>query len=826
MTVVLLTCAVYSELKGQEGANTPRQDSEPSETETVVSCDEETPSIKGRNTPSPIPSASPPTKDKCLDELAPLINNEAKLSEGLPTSVKSSIEQSLSSPLATIHHSVTGYGDISPSHSHTQAGLQSARSQQSVKEMEKVMSSPHTASPMPALVSRSTKRESDGLTNTSKSEFSSSMSSHGSLVVEEGRGFTLSPIHRASLTASSRFQTPKTVKQDHYVATRDSENQKSSSLLSPSHELVPLKDSRSPSSPTEGGEKKEGRQTHEETGEERLDMTSRRGEEGERVMDLPSIPNLEAKPQAVTHSEDSVVETEVQRKKEMVSLPLAGSAEIQYSPQQSPSQATITSIPTPQTSVTLSKQQSNKAESDKMTETLSKSSTAETHAPTSDHHLTITRPEGEAHRDGGVPLSMNLSGREIDVGRGTSGAGQEGERHGGGGVTLSMNLSGREIDVGRGTSGAGQEGERHGGGGVTLSMNLSRRENDVARGTSGAWREREGHSGGEVTLASAQSREKRGVSHVRDESLLLEAGEGLERELSELQLALEAAGLPGISGARQSDQSNDIATNQSEDYFSGGNKAQLGDVTKQTSRTSSNSLLPQGLEDTIRSLATEELTSITREMLFRRGKCVPQADETTLVSKKSGHRHDHSQTKDKVISTSSKTATGSTHKCGLNAGPITHKSSLPASKTGSVTHKTGLTHGSTDPVTHQHGTASRTGLDDRKTGLTGSRTSLSSSKLGHPITGLNSSSKTGRDNVRGGRGGGKRGGRGRGTVKVGGVFSEWEREELKRGMQEQEALICGYQKVYMLSLSSPVYQVEMICLTLLCICIGNSAHVK
>ena len=30
----------------------------------------------------------------------------------------------------------------------------------------------------------------------------------------------------------------------------------------------------------------------------------------------------------------------------------------------------------------------------------------------------------------------------------------------------------------------------------------------------------------------------------------------------------------------------------------------------------------------------------------------------------------------------------------------------------------------------------------------------------------------------------------------------------------------------MLSLSSPVYQVEMICLALLCICIENSAHVN
>ena len=31
--------------------------------------------------------------------------------------------------------------------------------------------------------------------------------------------------------------------------------------------------------------------------------------------------------------------------------------------------------------------------------------------------------------------------------------------------------------------------------------------------------------------------------------------------------------------------------------------------------------------------------------------------------------------------------------------------------------------------------------------------------------------------------------------------------------------------IYMFMLSSPVYQVEMICLALLCICIGNSAHV-
>ena len=37
---------------------------------------------------------------------------------------------------------------------------------------------------------------------------------------------------------------------------------------------------------------------------------------------------------------------------------------------------------------------------------------------------------------------------------------------------------------------------------------------------------------------------------------------------------------------------------------------------------------------------------------------------------------------------------------------------------------------------------------------------------------------------------------------------------------------CTCIHVHVLSLSSPVYQVEMICLALFCICIGNSAHIN
>ena len=68
---------------------------------------------------------------------------------------------------------------------------------------------------------------------------------------------------------------------------------------------------------------------------------------------------------------------------------------------------------------------------------------------------------------------------------------------------------------------------------------------------------------------------------------------------------------------------------------------------------------------------------------------------------------------------------------------------------------------------------------------------------------------------------------GRGTVQysVGGRGTLWE------GGVPCSTIYLGHTNTYtrtcfFWSLSSPVYQVEMICLALLCICIGNSAHVN
>ena len=201
--------------------------------------------------------------------------------------------------------------------------------------------------------------------------------------------------------------------------------------------------------------------------------------------------------------------------------------------------------------------------------------------------------------------------------------------------------------------------------------------------------------------------------------MLEEAGDELERGLDELQHALDAAGLPGIHGNRQfnthsngrknhgtsqgvltlQDHSHSqqhmldsrshtrTKTNRKED------KNILKDeklsISKQSSRLTDGE--NDGMDATLRALATEELTSITKDLMYRERR-------------KESARRQNSES----------------------------KTSLTTSKTRLTTDKTRLTTNKTSSLSH------KTGLGHQKTSVT---SSIPSFKSGRPISGSSSTSR-------------------------------------------------------------------------------------
>ena len=284
------------------------------------------------------------------------------------------------------------------------------------------------------------------------------------------------------------------------------------------------------------------------------------------------------------------------------------------------------------------------------------------------------------------------------------------------------------------------------------------------------------------------------------EVMLEQLGEGLERELCELQQALEAAGLPGVTveETRPPELSDEAggpsATSAGElepdaDVHRQGIVFSVKDKTQQKSSAKieagdlgervrgQRSVSPpfkqmtvpdeklqevggggegeKELEETLRVLAKEELSSLARELLFQRdherereqGKRGGGARGRGLVAMGTG-KHDRRE---------NETRTGKSRLSRLVAPktrPVVQKNSSKTSfdKSGSVS--TGLTGGF-------------------KHSMKGSRTSLASSKLAQPVSGSGSQSGIGcgsgsRRGRGGGRGGGEGGGGGRGGGEGGG----------------------------------------------------------
>ena len=202
--------------------------------------------------------------------------------------------------------------------------------------------------------------------------------------------------------------------------------------------------------------------------------------------------------------------------------------------------------------------------------------------------------------------------------------------------------------------------------------------------------------------------------------MLEEAGNELERGLDELQQALDAAGLPGIHSNRQfnthsngrknhgtsqrvltlqdhSHSQQHMLDSRSQDTRTKTNRKEekniLKDeklsISKQSSRLTDGE--NDGMDATLRALATEELTSITKDLMYRERR-------------KESARRQNSES----------------------------KTSLTTSKTRLTTDKTRLTTNKTSSLSH------KTGLGHQKTSVT---SSIPSFKSGRPISGSSSTSR-------------------------------------------------------------------------------------
>ena len=596
-------------------------------------------------------------------------------------------------------------------------------------------------------------RQHDALSQSSKSGLSSSQGSHHS--PSEGRGFALSPIQLGSLTASGSFLSTRDMKQ---VQTPVGYGGDQSSSPSPK-ELVSLADLKTSPARTGGSS---GLDTSRQVGKPCSEET---GENTSNTRDFPHIPAVESKTLASNSSKDLRVETELRPADKPqgvgISLPLPHRGDTEKSPPQDsggyspPDKAHIEDA---EAEKTVKKEPSSK---------YTAPSSIEIHVPATKQHLSTRVEEDTVYTKWSAVEPVSTDDQEVK--------------------------------------------ERY-------------------------------------PMAS------------EEEMQLREAGRGLRRELGELQFALEAAGLPGL-GENLSDSSDDFGEGGTVTPVSASrdqpvlqqhqsqNKGHLRETTRGESSSSTNipatslTLLDSvglrrglvskpssvggregeilsledrgtsgksGLEGTIRALAAEELTSITKELLLlqetggrqaghgteprreqavaereSRGREMSELKTLTSGQKTNGMKEHVSRDEEKVdkggkpVDTLGKSVVSEARLRGRGEDcPQVKGPSLPArppansqsnriergsSKTGLVGSKTGL-------VTH------KTGLDSRKASLSGSRTSLASTTLSHPNVRVSSDARLlpGGGGDRGGRrgragvreGGGGRG-RGRGGVREG-----------------------------------------------------------
>ena len=557
------------------------------------------------------------------------------------------------------------------------------------KETEKTKVSFHSTLPAPT----SPSRKESGLSHSSKSDLSSSLSSHHSM--SEGRGFALSPIPTGSLTASGSFRPTKIP-----TPVRDREERSGSSSPSPSTELVELVPSGSLPLPQplkqvqpagDSGDKRDSSPPSQSKELVSLDHPENMKTGSRDVSEGRDSPGSEGRSSRGTGdvetkalvSNSSKVETKPQHAEEVesVSLPLP-----------SPQQADRTRVP-PQDSVT--------------------SSTAS--------HLQPQATSGAITRE--VPSSFKSAVSSIEI----------------------------HIPTAEPSLITAQEEEK-----VYGEQVKSDEVDPIPR-----------HSDQDVGVCQ---------SRVSEEELLLrEAGRGLQQELGELQLALKAAGLPGIGGTSNdpSDELGRAGTSSSLDlslrhhiydpwihrentiatltdfdqapldsgfnhqHPSSGLKPLLGEGEGE--RFVSDGGSGEGcLEGTIRALAAEELTSITKELLLqqdvsnrhprsggeegreeergggesqRGGRGTNTSERTHEKSKErelkdggrgrgltsrvqsssvSGTQEEHTWAKGHSVPSKSSASTKSEKSKGSLAGS---KTSLVSIKTGSTTHK-----GSSQPI--------------------------------------------------------------------------------------------------------------------------------
>ena len=660
---------------------TPRQsDGSDSETETRTDK-EEAPAIKGRNdselSPSPEPhmlrereggrlSVSAP-----VDEVAPAIKtaSEPELS---PASKPSSLhpQSEREGEKTSLHVSDDG---LQPSLSASTSKYSSPDSQTTSLSL--------TPSPTLQPLTHSQKQEEKqkpSLTtppltpagDTTRADLSSSHSSHHSSLSER-RGFALSPIRMGSLTASGSFLSTKHVQSP---SGKRGDQVRSPSPSPSSRELVGLEDvQRRPAKSVpsrEGGRDRPGsREKGERDGGRHGHVEGRESwSSGDLV---PLIPSVESRTLASSSSREIRVETELRSTDQPVHLPLplVDTDKLSAPDDTKSAQASKLQVERAETDASVKARPSSKSPT---------SSKITIHMPTTEHHFTSGRDEekdevceggllpqsntvdtlvgsdggrGESVREGVV--GSDGGGRE---GRKMLGEGEEALREAGSGLEGELSELQRKGAVSRGGgvkegSGRQSEGEealREAGSGLEGELSELQRKGAVSRG------------GGVKEGSGRQSEE---------EEALREAGSGLEGELSELQRALEAAGLPGIEveGRSESGDDEDIETetipvsssrNQPKPWqHQSGVKGHLSDAARVISiSTTSASKVPhfkplgtkryagltserslvggrEGekvgsvvkgsnsvLESTIRALAAQELTSITRELLLVQSK--------------------------------------------------------------------------------------------------------------------------------------------------------------------------------------------------------------
>ena len=516
-------------------------------------------------------------------------------------------------------------------------------------------------------------RERDVLTQSSKSELSSLLQTSQDTISEKGRGFTLSPIHSRSLTASGHLNCDDT-RQDLVREGAMSKGRIDSSL---SQELVNLEEVTMPvvkTSPTRSG----GEGVRE--GEEEVADRESGGEE------TAHIPSLESKPLALSGSRDMSVGATREAESKHVSLPSPTHRQPSTSPQ-----TTVTSAPSLGAKATIDSEKDHvslpspshrqtRASSTQVVVTSAPSDKLKVETVSSDKEIRSV-PSSKSATTSNIEIHPPTFEPKLNTGR------RRVMDRGNGGLLGRLSVGPTQLGEEEGVRDHDErEGERRemdcGNGGLLRQLGVGPAEIREEEGGSGSRGEREG------------------------EAMLRVAGDELERELRELQSALQAAGLPEIGAG-----SRDRETTHKKHHLSSQTPSAATDE----------------LEGTIRALATEELTSITKELLYLQEK----------KERKSSHA---------LQTTSSDKA----------AGGVRGDRGLVKGSSGFPNNKTGLTATGTGSVTHKTRSADTgIGVSGRKTGLAHRS---ASTKLGQPIDGLSSSSRASLTSS-GGVGRGSRGGR-------------------------------------------------------------------